>query len=63
MGEPFYVSRARVDKIRGVSRLAHLEAGTTCDMGVHGAIKDYYKLHDEPNLPLPVDYIVAATAG
>jgi hypothetical protein len=31
-------------------------------MGVHGAIKEHYRL-DAKDLPLPVDYIVAATAG
>jgi hypothetical protein len=40
-----------------------LEAGTQVDFGVHGAVKAHYGLSDEPNLPLPVDYLVAAAAG
>lgn len=63
MNEPFYVSRSSVRKIEGVHRRATLEDGTTFDFGVHGTIKQHYRLHDERDLPLPVDYIVAATAG
>ncbi len=62
MTEPFYVSRARIEKIEGVHRRAHLEIGTTIDIGVHGAIKEHYRI-DAKDLPLPVDYIVACTAG
>lgn len=61
MSEPFYVSKARVEKVQGVHRRAHLEVGASFDVGVHGAIKDFYKL-ESPDLPLPVDYIVAAAA-
>jgi hypothetical protein len=60
--EPFYIARTRVEKIEGVHRRAHLEAGTQFDMGVHGEIKRHYGI-DSPDLPLPVDYIVAATGG
>ena len=61
MSEPFYVSRSAMAKIAGVHRRATLtDLGTTVDMGVHGAIKAYYRL-DAKDLPLPVDYIVAAT--
>lgn len=63
MSEPFYVSRSTVRKIDGVHRRATLEDGTTFDFGVHGVIRQHYRLEREPELPLPVDYIVAATAG
>jgi hypothetical protein len=33
------------------------------ELGVHGPIKAHYRLDAEPDLPLPVDYIVAATGG
>lgn len=62
MTDPFYVSRAEVEKVDGVHRRAHLEVGTSFEMGVHGAIKEHYRL-DTKDLPLPVDYIVAATGG
>ena len=62
MSEPFYVARARISKTaRG--RRAELETGESAEFGVHGAIKEYFKLSDQPDLPLPVDYIVAATGG
>lgn len=63
MTEPFYVSRARVRKVRGVHRRAELESGASVDFGVHGAVKRHYGLEDEPDLPLPVDFVVAAAVG
>lgn len=63
MTEPFYTSRSSIAKVQGVHRRATLEEGTTLEFGVHGAIKNHYGLHDQPNLPLPVDYLVAAAAG
>jgi hypothetical protein len=63
MSEPFYVARAEVRKVDGVHRRARLEDGTEVEFGVHGAIKKHYRLDDQRDLPLPVDYIVAATAG
>lgn len=62
MGEPFYTSRVDVRKVAGVRRRATLPAGGTFDMGVHGAIKKHYRIEGE-DLPLPVDYVVAAAAG
>ena len=63
MSDSIYVSRASVEKVEGLHRRAHLETGTAVDFGVHGAIKSYYKLDSAPDLPLPVDYMVAAAAG
>ncbi len=64
MTEPLYTARADVAKIRGAYRRALLlDTGTTIELGVHGAIKDHFGLTDAPDLPLPVDYIVAATGG
>ena len=63
MTDPFYVSRATVEKVGGVHRRAALEDGTTIDFGVHGPVKAHYGLDSQPNLPLPVDYLVAAAAG
>ena len=62
MSDSFYTSRSTVEKIEGVHRRASIAAGTRFDMGVHGAIKAHYRI-DSPDLPLPVDYIVAATGG
>ena len=63
MNEPIYVSNATVEKVRGVTRTARLADGTEVQFGVHGTIKEHYGLSDQPNLPLPVDYLVAAAAG
>jgi hypothetical protein len=63
MTEPFYIARSRVTKVEGVHRRAELEDGTTVEFGVHGAVKKHYRLDNVKNLPLPVDYIVAAAAG
>lgn len=59
----FYQSKARIEKIEGTHRRVTLETGDTFDTGVHGAIKAHYKLLDEKDLPLPVDYIVGATGA
>lgn len=63
MSKPFYVSRARVSKAEGVRRRALLADGTPVEFGVHGPVKAHYRLDSEPNLPLPVDYLVAAAAA
>ncbi len=60
---PLYVSRATVEKVKGAHRRAHLEAGGTIELGVHGPIKSHFRLDAEKDLPLPVDYVVAATGA
>jgi hypothetical protein len=62
MSEPFYVSRVSVRKVAGVHRRATLPTGAEFDMGVHGPVREHYRI-DAPDLPLPVDYIVASAAG
>lgn len=63
MSEVVYTSGTTVHKVRGVVRRAVLEDGTEVTFGVHGPIKEQYGLQGEPDLPLPVDYIVAAAVG
>lgn len=62
MSEPFYVVRAAVRKVRGVHRRVTLPTGEEADIGVHGPVKEHYGI-DAPDLPLPVDYMVATTGG
>jgi hypothetical protein len=57
-----YNSNVSVARVRGAHRIAVLPTGITAAMGVHGPIAEHYKLESD-NLPMPVDYIVAATAG
>jgi hypothetical protein len=63
MSEPFYVSRSSVNKVAGVHRRAALHDGTVLELGVHGPVKLHYGLESQANLPLPVDYLVAAASG
>ncbi len=63
MSEAFYVSRSSIEKVEGVQRRGRMEVGSPIDFGVHGAIKQHYKLDQAPDLPLPVDYMVAAAGG
>jgi hypothetical protein len=63
MNEPIYVARCEVRKVAGVHRRALLEDGTAVEFGVHGPIKRHYHLDDQKDLPLPVDYIAAATGA
>ncbi len=59
----FYEAKAKVEKVMGTHRRVTLETGAVFDTGVHGPIKAHYKLENEKNLPLPVDYIVGATGA
>lgn len=63
MTEPLYVSRSHIAKVASSHRRARLDVGTEIDLGVHGPIKRHFKLDDVKDLPLPVDYIVAATGA
>jgi hypothetical protein len=63
MSEPLYIARAAVEPAGPLHRRARLATGETFDMGVHGPIVPFYRLSPPRELPLPVDYIVAATGG
>ena len=63
MSRSVYTAHVGVVKVAGVHRRATLADGTQVEFGVHGPIKAHYRLDGEPDLPLPVDYLVAAAAG
>ncbi len=63
MSDAFYTVEAEVEKVAGVHRRVRLPSGDAFDVGVHGAIKEHYRLHDEPDRPLPVDYVVGAAGA
>ena len=63
MSEPFYVSRSQIEVVEGTHRRTHFEMGGGFDTGVHGPVKTHYRRDNEKDLPLPVDYIVAATGA
>ena len=62
MSDPFYVARGKVMKIEGVHRAADSFQRLEIFAARVGPIKEYYRI-DSKDLPLPVDYIVAATGG
>lgn len=62
MSDPLYVSEVTVEKVEGLTRRASLPAGGSCELGVHGPIKELYHL-EGPDRPLPVDYTVAAAGA
>lgn len=63
MSEAFYTVRAEVVKVSGVHRAVTLPTGHGFDVGVHGPIKAHYRLEEEPDRPLPVDYLVGAAGA
>ncbi len=63
MSQPLYCSQSTIRIVSGLHRRAHLALAYTAEFGLHGPIKDFYKLQPELEFPLPVDYIVAATGG
>jgi hypothetical protein len=63
MSEPLYTSRVSLEKLGSLHRRARLPLGVVAEMGVHGPIVPFFRLQPERELPLPVDYIVAATGG
>jgi hypothetical protein len=57
-----YNSVVHVVKVEGTHRRATLPTGQKIDFGVHGPIAAHFRLQEQA-MPLPVDYIVASTAG
>lgn len=63
MSEAIYRARAALEQLGSLHRRARIATGVEIDFGVHGPIRELYGLTPERPLPLPVDYIVAATGG
>lgn len=63
MTDSLYTSRCTLEPVGPLHRRARLGTGETIDMGVHGPIVELFRLAPDHPLPLPVDYIVAATGG
>ena len=63
MTEPLYVSRATLTTVADLHRRARIVTGVTLDLGVHGPIKELFRLSPPRELPLPVDHVVAAVGG
>lgn len=63
MSDSFYTVTAGIEKMEGVHRRVSLPSGQQFDVGVHGAIKAHYRLDNEADRPLPVDYLVGAAGA
>ena len=64
MGEVVHTSRVRIVRENGPTRRAMIEGfGEPIYYGVHGGIKNFYKVEPEKEHAATLDHIVAATAG
>jgi len=65
MSDVVYVSRVRIERLRGGHRRADLPVGVTVDFGIHDEIAEHYGKAPgefEPHAAT-LDYIVAAAGG
>lgn len=64
MAEIVHTSRMRIEKLQGPVRHAYLEGfEPPIRFGVHGAIKQFYGVEPEEELPATLDYLIAAVGG
>jgi len=66
MGEVIYISRVRIERVKGPFRRAYLPAESQpVAFGVHGAVAEHYRLDMKEHEPhaTTLDYVVAAAAG
>ena len=59
-----HTSRVRIEQHKRPLRLAYIEDfEEPVRFGVHGGIKEFYKLEPDEDIPATLDYLVAAVAG
>jgi hypothetical protein len=64
MSDPtVYTARSSIRQIASLHRRAAIATGQEAVFGVHGPLAEHYELPQDPPLPFPVDYIVAAAGG
>jgi hypothetical protein len=64
MGEIVHTSRIKIVREKGSTRRALIEGfDEPIYYGVHGGIKEFYKVESEKEHAATLDHIVAATAG
>lgn len=64
MSEPVYTSRIRIERVKGPIRHAYVEPfREPIRFGVHGAIKQFYGVEPDEEIPATLDYIIAAVGG
>ncbi len=64
MGEPVHVSRVRIVREKGPTRRAVIEGfDEPVYYGVHGGIRNFYRIDPDREHAATLDHIVAATAA
>lgn len=64
MGRPVHTSRITITRETGPTRKAVIEGfGEPIYYGVHGGIKDFYRVEPEIEHAATLDHIVAAVGG
>ncbi len=64
MGDVITVSKTRIHQDKRPVRRAYIaNFKEPVRYGVHGGIKDFYKMEPEEELPSTLDHVVSAVAG
>jgi hypothetical protein len=64
MSDQIYTSRIRIERIKGPIRHAFVEPfSEPIRFGVHGAIKQFYGVEPDEDIPATLDYMIAAVGG
>lgn len=64
MAAPTYISRVRIERVKGPIRHAYVAPFTEpIRFGVHGAIKQFYGVEPDEEIPATLDYMIAAVGG
>jgi hypothetical protein len=64
MPDQVYTSRIRLERVKGPLRHAYIHPfPQPVRFGVHGAIKSFYGVEPEEEVPATLDYMIAAVGG
>ncbi|MFQ5688877.1 MAG: hypothetical protein ACE5HQ_01210 [Gemmatimonadota bacterium] len=64
MNDTLYLSRVRIEKLKGPHRLAYIQPfEEPLEFGVHGEIAEFYGARTAQPLPTTLDHVVAAAGG
>jgi len=64
MADSIYTSRIQIERVSGPIRHAFIAPfQEPVRFGVHGAIKQFYGVEPEEEIPATLDYMIAAVGG
>jgi len=64
MADSVYTSHVRIERVKGPIRQAFVEPfAEPIRFGVHGAIKQFYGVEPDEEIPATLDYMIAAIGG